>query len=57
MKALREATAALLALVEGVIESVARPHRHRQDFMARLFLTNGSTPRYRPPQGRPRRRR
>ncbi len=57
MKALLEAMAGLLSFVEGVIESVARPWRHRQDVMARLYLTAGSTPRYRRPPGRPRRRR
>jgi hypothetical protein len=48
---------ALLAVVDDVIESVARPWRRRQEVMARLFLTTGSTPRYRRPAGRPRRRR
>ena len=57
MRALLDATVALLALVDGVIESVARPWRRRQEVMARLFLTTGSTPRYRRPAGRPRRRR
>ncbi|MCY3881208.1 MAG: hypothetical protein OXG61_03720 [Chloroflexi bacterium] len=57
MRALLEATAAFLALVDGVIESVARPWRRRQEVMAHLFLTTGSTPRYRRPRGRPRRRR
>ena len=57
MRALLEATAAFLAFVNGVIESVARPWRRRQEVMAHLFLTTGSTPRYRRPRGRPRRRR
>jgi len=56
VKVLLEATVALLQFVDGVFESVARPWRRRQDVMARLFFTTG-TPRYRPPQGRPRRRR
>ena len=57
MRALLDAMAALLSFAESVIESVARPWRRRQDVMARLFLTTGTTPRYRRPPGRPRRRR
>ena len=57
MRALLDAMGALLSFAESVIDSVARPWRRRQDVMARLYLTAGSTPRYRRPPGRPRRRR
>jgi len=57
MKLLFKPLVAVLKFAESVIASVARPWWHRQGVMARMFLTTGSTPRYRPPTGRPRRRR
>lgn len=57
MKLLLEPVVAVLKFAESVIASVARPWWYRQGVLARMFLTMGTTPRYRPPTGRPRRRR
>ena len=48
---------AILAAIDSIIASVARPWMHRQSVIHQKDLTAGTTPRYRPPQGRPRRRR
>ncbi len=57
MKALLRPFIAVLAAIDSVFASVARPWGHRQNILFRKDLTEGTTPRYRPPQGRPRRRR
>ena len=57
MKLLRRSAVAVLACVDSVIASVARPWAHRLRVLDRSTLTIGTTPRYRPPTGRPRRRR
>ncbi len=57
MKLLLKCATAALVCIDSLIASVARPWAHRLRVLDHSNLTSGTTPRYRPPTGRPRRRR
>ena len=57
MKELLKLPVVLLSFIDSIVASVARAWMHRERVIHHSVLNEGTTPRYRPPQGRPRRRR